>query len=247
MRNVLALTQRELAACFFSPIAYVVGCVFLLLTGLYFLSDTLVPGNEVTLRYLFEGSPQHGWNIGMAGILVFAIPLLTMRMLAEEFSTGTIETLMTAPVTETQVVLGKFLGVLIFYCGLLGTTLLYVVLLAFYGRPPLAAVAFGYLGLILAGGLYIAVGLFASACTRHQLLAAILGMAILATFTLLADFLAETLSGAWRAVMGYVNVLGHFEDFSKGIFDTKSIVFFVSGTVFFLFLTVKVLESRRWR
>ncbi len=90
-------------------------------------------------------------------------------------------------------------------------------------------------------------GVFASACTRHQLLAAILGMAILAAFTLLVDFLAEALPGAWRAIMGYVNVLGHFEDFSKGVFDTKSIVFFLSGTAFFLFLTIKVLESRRWR
>jgi len=246
MRNVWYLTQRELMASFFSPVAYVVGVVFLALTGLYFMSDTLVPGNEASLRTLFEGVP-HSWNVGMAGVLVVLVPLLTMRTIAEEFSTGTIETLMTAPVTDAEVVLGKFLGVLTFYCGLLVATLFYLILLALYGEPSAGAIAFAYLGMVLLGAMYIAVGLFASACTRHQLLAALLAVAILVLLTFVVDILAEHLPGTWRAVLGYINIFRHFSDFSKGIFDTRGVVFFVSGTAFFLFLATKVLESRRWR
>ena len=246
MRNVLYLTQRELMASFFSPIAYVVGFVFLAMTGLYFMSFTLVPGEEASMRALFEGVP-NSWNVGMAGLLVVLLPLLTMRTLSEEFSTGTIESLMTAPVTDMQVILGKFFGVLVFYCALLVATLLYLILLAIYGDPDGGVVIFGYIGMVLIGALFIAVGLFASACTRHQLLAALLAVAVLALFTFAVDILAEQLSGGWRPFLASMNILRQFSDFSKGIFDTRGLVFFVSGTAFFLFLATKVLESKRWR
>lgn len=234
-----ALTQREVASLFYLPIPYVVGFIFLLLTGYFFVKETLVPGNEASMRFLFER---------MAMVLVFAIPLLTMRSLADEFATGSIETLMTAPVTDAAVVFGKFLGTLLFYLVLLLGTIPHLILLANYGDPLGSVVLNGYLGMVLLGALFIAIGVFASACTRHQLLAASISIALLAAFTFLTDYLAEQFGGQrLGGVAAYLNIFGHFSDFSKGILDTRSVIFFVSGTIFFLFLATKVMESRRWR
>lgn len=238
MQRVTALTQRELNAAFFSPIAYIVAAIFLVATGYLFMTYTLVPGEEATMRPLL---------VYMAQILIFAIPLLTMRTLADEFATGTIETLMTAPVTDTEVVLSKFMGAMVFYVALLATTVLHVLILFRYGASGLGGIAWGYIGMLLLGGLYISVGVFASALTRHQLIAAIIAIGILAVLTLGVQGLSILRGGAWRSVLGYVDVLRHFEDFAKGIVDSRGIIFFISLTAFFLFLSVKVLESRRWR
>lgn len=234
-----AITQRELAGLFFSPIAYVVGFVFLALTGYWFVSEVLVPGQEASLRPLFER---------MAGLLVFAIPLLTMRSLADEYASGTIETLMSAPVSDAAVVMGKFFGTFLFYAVLLAATLLHAVIMASFAEPVGSVIVVGYVGMLLVGGLFIAVGVFASACTRHQLLAAMLSVAVLALFTFVVDYGAEYAPRIWlRQVCANLNVLWAFSDFAKGIIDSKSVIFFVSGIVFFLFLATKVMESRRWR
>ncbi len=239
---MVAILQRELSSLFYSPIAYIVGAVFLGLAGYAFVTRTLVPGNEASMRALLE------W---MAGLLVFALPLLTMRSIADEFSSGAIETLMTAPVTDTAVVLGKFLGSLVFYLVLLATTLLHLVLMVHYAEPVGTVVVAGYLGMVLVGAFFIAVGIFASTCTRHQLLAATLGIAILSLFTFAANQGSLSLRVwahvDWRKVCRYVDAYGHFSDFAKGSIDLASVVFFLSGTALFLFLAVKVLESRRWR
>lgn len=238
MKNIIPVTQRELASCFYSPIAYVTGFLFLLATGLYFIMVTLSPGAEASLRPLFEV---------MSVVLVFVLPLLTMRTVSEELSSGTIETLMTAPVTETEVIVGKFLGVLLFYIATLATTVLYLGLIARFSNPETGLVLFGYLGMVLLGALYIAVGIFTSACTRHQLLSAVMAAAILASMSILADEIGPFLPDVWQKLLTHINVLEHFEDFAKGVFDTSSLVYFVSGTAFFLFLAAKTLESRRWR
>jgi ABC-2 type transport system permease protein len=235
-----AIMQRELASLFYSPIAYVVGFIFLMLTGYYFVSETLIPGNEASMRFLFEK---------MAAVLVFALPLLTMRSIADEFSSGAIETMMTAPVSDMSVVMGKFMGALLFYLALLATTLPHLVLLGSYAPDVVGSAVFsGYLGMVLLGAMFIAIGIFASSCTRHQLLAATIATAILAVLSFVVDYGAEYCSKMWqRSVCAYLNIFGHFGDFSKGIIDSKSVVFFISGTVFFLFLATKVMESRRWR
>lgn len=238
MRNTWALTQRELQATFYSPIAYIVAAVFLIATGYLFMENTLKPGEEASVRMLLQG---------MAWMLVFAVPLLTMRSLSEEYTVGTIETLMTAPVTDVEVVIGKFLGAFVFFLTLLAATLVYVVILLRYGAADLSVIAWGYCGMLFLGAMYVAVGIFASSLTRYQLLAALFGAGLLGVFTLLVDALAVIQGGAWRTVFGYINILYRFEDFTKGMFDTRGLVFFISGTLFFLFLTVKVLESRRWR
>ncbi|UCD27563.1 MAG: ABC transporter permease subunit [Planctomycetota bacterium] len=234
-----AIIQRELSSLFYSPIAYVVGFVFLLLTGYFFVTETLVMGGEASLRTLFER---------MAGVLVFALPMLTMRSVADEFATNTIETLLTAPVKDIHVILGKFTGTLLFYIILLATTLLHLFLMERYADPISSVIVVGYLGMVLLGALFVSIGIFASCCTRHQLLAAIIAIFTLAVFTFVADYGAEYAAQAWqRQVCAYLNILGHFSDFSKGIIDTRSLIFFLTGTGFFLFLAVKVLESRRWR
>jgi ABC-2 type transport system permease protein len=236
--NVVTLTRRELQATFFSPIAYVVGAGFLLLSGYFFLRDVLVPGNEASMRPLFDN---------MARLLVFAIPLLTMRSLSDELSSGTLETLMTAPVTDAQVILGKFTGIMLFYVALLATTLLDAILLLHYAELPWQAVAMGYLGLLLLGAAFTAVGLFASTLTRYQILAALIGAGLLSAMTFMMDYLGGLRGDLWRVITSGMNLLGHFDDFSKGILDTRALVMLISAAVFFLFLAVKVLESRRWR
>jgi ABC-2 type transport system permease protein len=239
MAAVGAITHRELAGLFFSPIAYVVGFVFLAMTGYYFISEVLVPGHEASLRPLFER---------MAGLLVFALPLLTMRLIADEYASGTIETLMCAPVSDAAVVLGKFFGTFLFYGVLLAATLLHAVVMAYFSSPITMVTVVGYLGMLLLGALFIAVGVFASSCTRHQLLAAMLSVAVLSLFTFVVDYGAEYAPRDWlRQVCANVNVLWVFSDFAKGTIDSKSVIFFLSGIVFFLFLATKVMESRRWR
>ena len=252
MSKTLTLARREMAAYFFSPMAYVIGALFLLASGVWFFWKIFIPGSEATLRPLFDA---------IAALMVFAIPLLTMRLVADEFRSGTIETLMTAPVTDGQVIAGKFLGVMVFYIALLATTLVYLALIVAYGAPDLGVALMGYLGLILLGAAFISVGIFTSTLTRYQLVAALVGIAVLAGFTFLTDQLAVRVGDlalavpwtGWRftlsldRIIASVNALSYFEDFSKGILDARGVVFFVSATVLFLFVSTKTLESRRWR
>lgn len=237
MRNVTALTQREFSSILLSPVAYLTGFAFLLMTGVLFTYNTLIPGQDSTVQPMFAT---------MASVFVLCMPVLTMRVLSEEYATGTIEALMTAPVTDLEVVTSKFLGVYLFYCVMLATTLLHVIIIALFGTLDVGMTLVAYLGMLLLGALYIAVGIFASACTRFQLLAALIGIGVLACLTFLTDFISEKYA-ATRVVLGYLNVQGQFETFSGGQFDTRGLVYFISLTTFFLFLAVKVLESKRWR
>ncbi len=246
MGKTLKLARRELAGYFFSPIAYFVGAMFLaassaiLFWGLAWLGIDPIfrPGNPASLRPLFEA---------LAYVMIVAVPLLTMRLLSEELSTGTIETLMTAPVTDAQVVLGKFLGVLVFYVALLVAAGAYVVLIAAFGRPDFGVLAVGCLGLLLLGAAFAAAGLFASSLTRHQLLAALIAVAILSTFALLPQVVVRYGQGPWPHAAARISAMAYFKDFSRGVVDSRGVVFFVSATALFLFLSVKTLESRRWR
>ncbi len=239
MRNVGTLTRRELSMFFFSPIAYVVLSVFLVVTGMFFIRDNFVPGGEASLRITFGNY--------LPVILVFIVPMLTMRLMSEEFRSGTIETLMTSPVSETDVVLGKFFGTLVFYLVMLASTLLHVILVACYGPLDVGLLLCTYLGLILLGGLYASVGLFFSALTRNQVIAVVCSFVLLAVFTFLANYIARDQEGTLRVVLQHMSVMAHFQDFARGLVDVNHLVFFVTMTVFFLFLTVKALESRRWR
>jgi ABC-2 type transport system permease protein len=240
MTRAAVIARRELGSYFYSPIAYVAMTLFLIATGLAFGRD-FRPGQVVAMRSLLE------W---MVFFMVGIIPILTMGLLAQEWSSGTIETLMTAPVGETEVVLGKFLGSLGFFLVLLCPTVLYAALMAIYSTPgfDFGPVVCGYLGMVLVGALFIAIGLFCSSLTRLQMVAAVVAASVLTLITVVPWVVTQraTLSPFWRGFMDQL-VFRRYADFSKGMLDTGHVVFFLAMTGVFLFLTVKVLESRRWR
>ncbi|HUX00903.1 MAG: ABC transporter permease [Phycisphaerae bacterium] len=238
MRNVLVLTRREIASYFVSPVAYVAIGLFLVMSGFFFALGDFYPGAPAQMRSIFET---------MMVILIFVLPILAMRSLAEEFRTGTIETLLTAPVTDVEVVVGKFLGCWVVYLVMLAPTLFYVVLLAAFGEPDYGPIASGYLGLALLGALYIAVGIFASSMTGNQVIAAVVAFVILAIFSILAPWLAASVPSTWRHIIQQAAVRNHYTDFSQGVVDLVHVAYFVALTVYVLFLAVKIVESRRWR
>jgi ABC-2 type transport system permease protein len=235
--NTLAIAQRELKTYFVSPVAYVVTAFFLLIAG-YLFAAILLQSNEATLRYL---------QSNLSVIWLFVTPFLTMRLLAEEQRTGTIELLLTNPVREFEVVLGKYLGALMFLLFMLTFTLYYPALLYFLnGRPDLGPMAAGYLGIILQAGAFLAIGLLASSFTENQMIAAILSFAILLVLWL-SDAVANSVGSPVREIFRYLSITQHFQDFPRGVIDTTHIVFFLSIVVGALALTMLSLQSRRWR
>lgn len=239
MGNVSTMMRRELGAYFLSPIAYVVAAIFLFTTGMAFALGTFQGGGEASLRSLFE--------FWIVLILAFVLPMLTMRLLSEEMHTGTIETLMTAPITEFEIVLGKFLGAFVFYLSLLATLLLYPIILSFFGPLDLKLLLCNYIGLLFLGGLYIAAGLFFSSWTKHQVISVLLGFALLALMTFASHALAQEVDGWPKALLQHLSIRTHFHDFVRGMVDLNHVIFFLTTTGLFLFLTVKRLEVRRWQ
>jgi ABC-2 type transport system permease protein len=239
MGNVATMARRELGAYFLSPIAYLVNAIFLFTAGLAFALGTFRPGGEASLRGLFD--------FWIVLILVFVLPMLTMRLMSEELRSGTIETLMTIPITDVEVVLGKFFGALLFYLILLATLLVYPIILAIFGPMDVQLLICNYLGLLLLGALYIAIGLFFSTCTRHQVIAVLCTAGVLAFMTFAFQPFAQVVEGWPRVVLQQLSIRTHFHDFVRGMVDMNHLVFFVTMTALSLFLTVKVLEMRRWR
>lgn len=247
MRGIWATLTRELRAYFVSPLAYVILTFFLLVNGwvfyliVSFLNDPMAPGSARPLD-LFFGQTWLFWLI-----LIFVCPIITMRLVSEERKSGTLEMLMTAPVTEGQVVLGKFLAALAFYIFLWLPTLAYAGILAYYSEVDWGPVAAGYLGILGIGALFLAAGLLASALVANQIVAAIFAFAILLLLLGVA-FLENLFSDpALKAVFGYLNLSTHMADFSKGIVDTRRLVYYVSGTAFCLFVASRALAVKKWR
>ena len=238
MSRTTTIARRELSSYFYSPMGYVVMTLFLSVCAFLFYRDCEA-GQPAMMRTLFDA---------MVWVLVIAVPLLSMGLLAQEWATGTIETLMTAPLNESEVVLGKFLGSFGFLVVLLIPTLLYVAILRIYARPDIGPIISGYLGILLVGAAFIAVGLFCSSLTRSQIVAAVVAVAILCLITLVPWWVGSiaTLPIFWRNVIDQT-VFKRYTDFSKGIIDIGNVVFFIATTAVFLFVTVKVLESRRWK
>jgi ABC-2 type transport system permease protein len=238
MSRATVIARRELASYFYSPIAYVAMFLFLVVAGFSFRED-FQPGQPATMRAIFSQ---------MVWLFVAILPVLCMGLLAQEWATGTIETMMTAPVREYEVVIGKFLGSFLFFLVLLAPTLLFLVMLAVYGRPDYGPIFSGYLGLVLVGALFIAIGLFCSALTKSQVVAAVSAAAILFVVTVVPHFAAgqATLGGFARRVVEQ-GVMARYGDFAKGVIDTGNLVYFLAATAVFLFLTNAVLESRRWK
>jgi len=243
--NVLTIARRELLAYFYSPIAYVVLALFLVLQGvvfvlfLNFLNQPMAPPGAV-MQFFFGGTILYWVSV------IFAVAILPMRLLAEERKSGTIETLLTAPVREHEVVVGKYLAALAFYCLLWLPELAYVALLWRYGgRPDLGPIFSGYLGSFLVGAALLAWSLLASALTRNQIIAATLGF-VFALVLLLAGIGQDFANTPWlRETLGYVHMFKQMDDFGRGVVDTRHVVFLLSLTVLGLYSTIKVLELKK--
>ena len=236
MRNVLPLYRREINASFLSPMAYVAATFFLFISGIYFY-NILTLSREVTLRYTLES---------VSFFLMSVTPLVTMRLFAEEKKSGTMEVLMTAPVSDLQVVLGKFLGAMGFLLAMLAPTGVYVFALSLVGDPDYGAIISAYVGMLLMGGLFASIGLFVSSLTSNQIVAAIVTFISLISLWI-AGYLSLQTRWPLSAFLDYMGAAGHLDSFLKGVIDTRDVIYYLSLTAYFLFLSVRSLETRRWR
>ena len=232
MQQVIHIFKKEFSTYFISPIAYIVISIFLLVTGWFFFT-TFFLNDQANLRYFFNMQPI---------ILSFIIPAVTMKLFSEEMNIGSYETLLTLPVTSLDVVLGKFFAALAFCAAMLVPTLAYPISVSFLGDLDFGPVIGGYIGVILLGGAFSAIGLFASSLTRNQIIAFIIGMVVCFSLTMIDKMLFFLPS----SLLGFFSYLGagyHFQNISKGIIDTRDILYFVSISFFSLYaanLSLKV-------
>jgi len=250
MTKFFTLLGREVKSFFYSPVAYVVMCFFLFLTGFsFYIGVSLLNRGptDVTVVQAFFNTILF-W---IAYLLVF--PLITMRSFSEEFKLGTIESLMTAPVQDWQVVITKWLGCLIFYIILWVPTAIYFWVFTWATNAPAAhapgAYAGSYLLLLLMGMFYCAVGCFASVLTKNQIIAAVISlvMILVLLFAGLLQFVILDVSGSMRDVFGYFSAIDHMETFSKGVIDTRPIAWYLTMTTLMLVLTYQVFQARKWK
>jgi ABC-2 type transport system permease protein len=254
MKNILTICGKEFRAYFAGPIAYLLMALFGLIFGFFFYSATaffVMAG----LRQQMSGqggamsvndyviAPLLG-NASVVGL--FLIPLISMRLFAEEKRSGTIELLLTSPVRDIDIILGKWLGAMSMYLCVLAVSAINVALLFIWGHPAWQPILTGYLGLILQGGTVLAIGTFISSTTKNQIIA---GGATFSVCLLLwvLSWVSSYNDAPWAAAVAYCSILTHFEPFSRGIVDSKDVIFYLSAIFLGLFLTSRSLESLRWR
>lgn len=250
-----AIFKKEMRLYFTSPVAYVVFTFFLLIVGYFFYSifafynltsmqAAMNPAfardlniTDAIMRPLFS-------NTGI--ILLFFIPMLTMRLFSEEKRSGTIELLLTYPVRDGEVLLGKFAAATVLFLMLLGLTALYPAIVGYFTRVEWGPLFSGYLGLLLLGSSFLAVGILVSSLTENQIVASFATFAILLGFWVIG-WSADLVGGNWRGVFQYLSILEHLDSFGKGLIDTKDVLYYLSVIALSLFLTLRSLESKRWR
>lgn len=235
--RTLAIACREFSSFFRLPIGWVVIALFMLLMGIVFVSG-LTPGAPATLRSFF--------NLSVL-LMIFVAPAISMRLLAEERRSGTIEPLMTAPISDWELVIGKYLGGVGFLVAMAAPTLLFVGVLELVANPDYGPILAGYLGLLLLGMVYLAVGLLASSLTSNQIVAFLGTLFFLLVMRIISLQGASYLGQPYAELLFAVSVDVRMQDFAKGIIDTSHIVFFLAASVWFLVLSVAVVEFRRWR
>ncbi len=257
MRRVLAIVRREIGAIVHSPIAAAVLCVFLVLAG-YFFSSAAAYYSLVSARALSGGAPDPSLNMvegilrpfftPVAVLLLVFLPLVSMRLFAEEARSGTLELLFSYPVREGEVVLGKFLAALVFLALLLAGTLADGALLGLVARPRPDPVPYAtaFVGLLLMGSAFLSLGLFASALTRNQIVAAVLSFGALLAFILI-EWAGSLVGPGAARVLAHLSIMEHFGDFAKGVVDLRDVAYYVLFTTFFLHATARLLELRRAR
>lgn len=253
MSNILALAQKELRAYFVSPMAYALFGFFALLFGWFYVANMnvmlqysmgqfgqggpqVVNINEFMIRPLFGNT---------AIILLMMLPFLTARAYAEEKRSGTMELLLTSPISDVQIIIGKFLGAMALYTMMLGITLVHIGILFWYGDPEWRPIVSGYLGLLLMGGSFISVGLTISSMTKSQMVAGVSTFAVLLLFWMI-NWVSDGSGTTADTVLSYLSILEHLDDFTKGVIDTSHVTYYVSLIAFGLFLTAKSLDTARW-
>lgn len=237
MRTIRAVAFKEIQIYFSSPVAYIVALIFMALSGFFFVRDLGNPFPEASLSNFFQGA---------TFLLIPLAPALTMRLLAEEQKLGTIELLLTSPVRDWEVILGKYLASFVFLLFLLSLTSYYVILLLVFATPDPGPIYSGYLGLILYGAAALSVGILTSTLTSNQIIAAVVGTGLLVVLYA-TSFIGDVVTGVWATIFNQLGFTSHFNDFDRGIIDSTHIVYFVTVTALFLFLSIRALESRRWR
>jgi ABC-2 type transport system permease protein len=254
MKNVFLICRKELKSYFASPIAYAVMAIFGLIFGWVFFN-----ASRDFVRFSFQSQMMGGGGatnvndqivrplLGFAGtIALFLIPMITMRLFAEEKRTGTIELLLTSPIKDIEIILGKWLGAVLLYLSVLLMSMINIALLFAWGKPDLKPVLVAYLGLVLQGATLLAIGALISTMTRNQIIAGIATFFVSLLLWLLSWFTAFD-SSATAQVVNYLSIVTHFENFGKGVLDSKDVIFYLSMIFFSLFLTSRSLESLRWR
>ncbi|HWQ31287.1 MAG TPA: ABC transporter permease subunit [Blastocatellia bacterium] len=261
MKGILAIYRRELQSYFVSPIAYIVISVFLLLCGFFFydlLNGVIQEGFRRQMSAMQGGMPSQdldmpgiilSYSLGLVStFILFMIPMLTMGLFAGERRQGTMELLMTSPVTELQIVLGKFLATLTLFIVMIAPTFLYHVVIRFFSDPklPWKIILAGYLGTLLLGGALIAIGAWLSSLTENQIIAAFITFGAF-IILLIVDRLVRESTGWWGETAQYLSILRHFNDFTRGVIDTTNLIYYLSVIVLGIFLTWRTLDSMRWR
>ena len=254
MKNILIICKKELKSYFSSPIAYLLMAIFAVIFGFFFYSATaffVMRGMESQMMGRAQPMDVNEWVIrpllsNASVIGLFLIPMITMRLYAEEKRSGTMELLMTSPVHDAEIIIGKFIASLVMFACIIGVSAVDISALFVYGKPDWKPIAVGYLGLLLQGGALIAIGTFISTTTKNQIIA---GGATFAVCLLLwvLDWVSSYEQAAWAKVVSYLSVVQHYEPFTKGVIDTKDVIFFLSLMFFGLFLTARSMESLRWR
>jgi ABC-2 type transport system permease protein len=255
MRNILAIAQKELKSYFSGPIAYIAIGIWALLYGYFFIA---------ILQYFVRQSMQMGQfgaappslNVNQQLIrpllqnvtimILFTLPMVTMRTYSEEKRSGTIELLLTSPLTDFQIVMGKFLGAMGLYAVMLLVTMIHIGLLFVYGNPEWKPIVTAYLGVLLLGGCFVSLGLFISSLTKNQIVAGMITFAVFLLFwiiTWIGSFSGPTVDKLTQ----YLSIIDHLDDFTKGVIDTSHLIYYLSFITFGLFLTVKSVDTERWR
>jgi ABC-2 type transport system permease protein len=254
LRNISAIAGKELRSFYSSPIAWVMLGLFAAIFG-YFFGAALTYFAKASMAGQMGGGPQRvNVNLEMIRpllsnttvLILFLLPMVTMRTYSEEKRSGTIELLLTSPLKDVEIILGKFLGAMGLFAAMLLVTAIDIAILFRLGNPELKPVLTGYLGLLLLGGCFMSVGLFLSSLTKNQIVAGVMTFAVFLMLWII-NWFADSVGPTGRVIVSFLSITEHLDDFTKGIIDTKHLVYYLSFITFGLFLTAKSVDSERWR
>jgi ABC-2 type transport system permease protein len=253
--KVWPIFKKEMRLYFTSPIAWVVLTIFLFISG-YFFYSIFAFFSMASMQSMMNPAMGRDLNVtdnvmrplfsNLSVILLLLMPMVTMRLFAEERRSGTIELMLTYPVRDGAVLVGKYLAALVLYVTMLAITLAYPAMVWYFARVEWGPLLTGYLGLLLMGAAFLAVGVFASSLTENQIVASITTFGILLLFWVIG-WTADYAGAPWGKLLSHLSLLEHFDSFAKGVLDTKDIIYYVNFIVLALFLTLRSLEARRWK